>query len=336
MKFGLLIGDTATSATPPSGWLSDCLRMAAAAEGAGFDSIAAGQHFAAYPKVYPQPIPLLARIAGEVPSLRLITGILLLPLLPPLEVAEQVATLDVISGGRVIMGVGAGYREDEFHAFGVPFKQRVSRLVESLELIKKLWTGETVDFTGRYFQTGKVRCGIRPVQQPGPAIWMAGSVDAAVRRAATLADAFYGYTRSDIGLLAGQQALYRRTLAGNARKDPGELPLRREVFIAETSSAAWERAEALIGPHLAAIDSWGMSKDLGKAGSGAASFRDYSRGRFIIGDPDECAAQVEAYREGLGPCHIVTRIRWPGMTATEGESAVRLFGAEVVSRFRSA
>ena len=334
MKFGLLIGDTATSATPPSEWLADCLRMAVAAEGAGFDSLAIGQHFAAYPKVYPQPIPLLARIAGEVQSLRLITGILLLPLLPPVEVAEQIATLDVISGGRVIMGVGAGYREDEFLAFGIPFEQRVSRLAESLAVIKLLWTGDPVDFSGKHFQLSNIRCGIRPLQQPGPPIWMAGSVDAAVRRAATLADAFYGYTRSDIDLLSSQQSLYRQSLAERGRKDPGELSLRREVFIAETSGLAWERAEALIGPHLVAIDSWGMSKDLGKAGSGAASFRDYARGRFIIGDPDECATQVEAYRQRIGTCHIVTRIRWPGMSVAEGESAVKLFGAEVVSRFR--
>ena len=335
MKFGILLADAPDEAAAPSEWLSDCLRMTATAAEAGFDSIGVGQHFVAYPKLYFQPVPLLARLAAETgPSVRLITAILLLPILPPVEAAEQLATLDIICGGRLIVGVGAGYREHEFHAMGVPLSERVKRHVEALALMRQFWSGEEVNFSGNYFQISGVRCGTVPLQRPGPPAWIAGSADGAVRRAARHADAWYGYTRADLDLIEKQLQLYHQTLADAGKPRPADLPMRREVFIAPTSEEAWRRAEELMAPRIALNDQWGVTHDLPQESVQQQSFRDFARGRYIIGDPDECRREIERYRERIGPVHMVLRLRWPGMGLPETLKALKLFGTEVAAAFK--
>src|SRR5437762_10059934 len=118
------------------------------------------------------------------------TGCLLLPLHHPVEIAEQLATLDVITGGRFIFGVGLGYRDVENEAMGHDPKERVGRLVEGLEVIERLWNGEPVTYQGTHFRLRDVRISMRPLQRPRPPIWLAANSDAGVRRAARLGDAW--------------------------------------------------------------------------------------------------------------------------------------------------
>lgn len=335
MKFGVLLADAPDEITSPAEWLSDCLEVTATAAGSGFDSIGVGQHFVAHPKLYLQPIPLLARLASETgPDVRLIVAILLLPILPPVEAAEQLATLDIICGGRLTVGIGAGYRDDEFRAFGIDIAERVKRQVEGLALMRQLWSGDTVNFSGRYFSVSGVRSGTLPLQRPGPPVWIAGSADGAVRRAARHADAWYGYTRADLDLIERQLLLYRATLAESGRPYPTELPMRREVFIAPTSAQAWQRAEALMAPRIALNDQWGVSRGLPPQSAKPQSFTDFARGRFIIGDPAECRREIERYRSRIGPVHMVIRLRWPGMSRHETLAALKLFGREVIAAFK--
>jgi alkanesulfonate monooxygenase SsuD/methylene tetrahydromethanopterin reductase-like flavin-dependent oxidoreductase (luciferase family) len=143
----------------------------------GFSSVCVGQHFLTeYQKL--QPIPVLSRLAAESGDMRLLPGIILLPLFNPVYVAEEIATLDVISGGRVILGLGVGYRDVEFEAFGVQKKERGARFEESLEAIKRLWTEDEVSFDGRFFRIPKAQVRTRPLQRPHPPIWVAAQADA--------------------------------------------------------------------------------------------------------------------------------------------------------------
>src|SRR5260370_25751144 len=113
------------------------------------------------------------------------------PLPPPhpLEVAEQLATLDVITGGRLVFGVGLGYRDAENEAMGLDPRERVGRLVEGLEVIERLWNGEPVSYAGKHFRMRDLRISMRPLQRPRPPIWLAANADARVKRAARLGDA---------------------------------------------------------------------------------------------------------------------------------------------------
>ena len=114
----------------------------------GFDCALAGQHYLSYPVQILQPTPLLGRLAAEAGDMRLGTGIVLLPLQHPVDMAEQVATLDQITGGKFIFGVGLGYEKEEFEAFGLDASQRAARFEESLAIIKRLWTEDEVHFEG--------------------------------------------------------------------------------------------------------------------------------------------------------------------------------------------
>ncbi|OLE00500.1 MAG: hypothetical protein AUG80_02285 [Candidatus Rokubacteria bacterium 13_1_20CM_4_68_9] len=154
------------------------------ARAVGFDLIFASQHYLSHPFTYFQPFPTLGRIAAEADGMTIGTGILLLPLHQPLDVAEQVATLDVISGGRFIFGVGLGYRDAETEAMNLNPKERVSRYVEALEVVERLWSGEPVTYEGRHFRLKDVRISLPTLQRPRPPIWMAANGDVAVRRAA--------------------------------------------------------------------------------------------------------------------------------------------------------
>ncbi len=116
----------------------------------GFSAIYMPQHFIAYPTVWPQPMQILSRLAPETGDMKLLTGILLLTYHNPVDIAEQTTTLDHISNGRFVLGVGLGYREPELAAFNTNRRDRVSRFEESISLMKQLWTGEEVTFEGKH------------------------------------------------------------------------------------------------------------------------------------------------------------------------------------------
>src|SRR5437762_595088 len=121
-----------------------------AATAARVASVALGQHLLSHPTVWPQPFPMLARMAPETGRMRLRTSVLLLPIVNAVEAAENIATLDHICHGRLDVGVSIGYREKELETVGLRRQDRVPKLEESLALMKRLWSGEEVTFEGRY------------------------------------------------------------------------------------------------------------------------------------------------------------------------------------------
>ncbi len=145
-----------------------------------------------YPSDTPWMDPLLALLyAGTVaPSLRLGTSVLVAPLRHPVLLAKQIATLDVLSGGRVILGVGAGWMREEFALVGASFADRGRRVVEMVELMRALWTGRTVHFEGRYYRVHGARMHPRPAQDRIPVVW-GGHSEAALRRVARVGDGWH-------------------------------------------------------------------------------------------------------------------------------------------------
>src|SRR2546425_11432558 len=134
----------------------------------GFAWVSIGHHWVSHPTVWPQPIPMLARLAPETGQMRFKASMLLLPLLNPVDVAESVATLDHITHGRLDVGVAIGYRERELEAVGLGRKDRVPKLEESLAVMKRLWRGDEVTFEGAYTKLTRARLGLPPFQRPHP------------------------------------------------------------------------------------------------------------------------------------------------------------------------
>ena len=149
MEAGIILGDVRTS-VPPREHLRDLLVQVEAAQRNGFTSIAIGQHFLYEDFRWLQPIPTLARLAGELDAhVRLAATVIIVPLHHPVVLAEELATLDIVSDGRLIVGAGLGYRKEEFRLLGVDFAERVPRFEEALELMVQLWTADRVTHAGQ-------------------------------------------------------------------------------------------------------------------------------------------------------------------------------------------
>jgi probable F420-dependent oxidoreductase len=137
-----------------------------------------------------EPLAVLAAAAAVTKNIRIGTSVLLVALRHPVMLAKQLATLDFLSAGRLTVGVGFGSRESDFTATEVPFEKRGSRAEEAIRLIHRLWTEDQVSHRGRFFRVENLTLGPRPVQTPGPPIWMGGSADSALKRAARMADGY--------------------------------------------------------------------------------------------------------------------------------------------------
>ena len=170
--------------------LPDLVAQTRAARDAGFKSLWFPHHYLTGPLQMLQIVPMMAYLAQHAEGMQIGPNILILPLLNPVHVAEESATLDVLTGGNYVLGVGLGYREGEFTAFNMSLKERAPRLEESIALIRRLWTGEKVTHKGRFYEVNDHAIGLKPVREGGPPIWMAATADAAIKRAARIGDAW--------------------------------------------------------------------------------------------------------------------------------------------------
>jgi alkanesulfonate monooxygenase SsuD/methylene tetrahydromethanopterin reductase-like flavin-dependent oxidoreductase (luciferase family) len=239
--------------------------------------------------------------------MRVGAGILLTALLNPVEVAESAATLDAITGGRFVLGVGLGYRVEEDHAFGL-YQQRVGSFTEKLDVIRRLLEGETVTAEGHGFRLDAQSLAIRPVQRPRPPIWIAANSDAAVLRAARLADTWFANPHVTEAELARQLELFRAERGA----PPTELPGMREVCIAATDKDALETARPYLDAKYKAYVQWGQSDVLPQSDTLRKDWQELRAGRFLIGDPDTVLAGLRRQSE-LGFTELVVRAQWPGM-----------------------
>jgi probable F420-dependent oxidoreductase len=199
VKFGIFGMNMHPCTTPVA-----VARVARAAEAAGFDSLWGGEHIVlSDPQVAPSPLPpqtqlvdlcaTMAFVAAHTQRLRLATGIIILPLRSPVVLAKQLASIDALSNGRLIFGVGIGNLSIEFAALGMPFDHKGLRAEEALGVMKALWTMERPRFSGRFFRIDGVRAEPRPVQRPHPPIVFGGKTPHAFSRTARLGNGWFGY-----------------------------------------------------------------------------------------------------------------------------------------------
>ena len=185
MDFGIILGDIPTTVSEKDHFDS-ILRQVEAAQRAGMNHILIGQHFIFERSRWLQPVPVLARLAGELDShVRLVTQILIAPLYHPVLLGEELATLDVVTDGRLSVGLGLGYIPAEYELFGVPFNQRGARLNETIEILKLMWTQDRVSYAGKHFALDDIPAHIRRAGAQGQ---LGHAVHEGRRRAAGLPD----------------------------------------------------------------------------------------------------------------------------------------------------
>ncbi|MCY4500014.1 MAG: LLM class flavin-dependent oxidoreductase [Alphaproteobacteria bacterium] len=336
LQFGIMnrgqfpIGDD-----PKLHW-DELVEQARAAERLKFDSIMKGSHYSSWPLMDFQQVPFLARMSGECPSLRLLCGICLLPLHKPLDVAETFANLDVMSGGKLIFGVGLGYREVEFKAFGTTQKDAVPRFVESLDAIRRLWTEERVTMKGSHFELIEAACTVKPIQKPTPPVWVGANADRAIERAARLTDAWFINPHNTVATTARQMEVYKRALDKAGKPMPAELPMMREVVVGRSREEAIRTAEPYLMAKYRAYKEWGQDKVMPEGdGDFGQDYEDLLKDRFLFGSPDEVAEQIIGYINRFGINHFVFGIQYPGMPQSMVLDEMAMLAEEVIPMVRS-
>ena len=327
MEFGILMGDETLTVSPRE-HLDILLREVEAAQRNGFTYLAIGQHFLYEGFRWPQPIPLLARLSAELDEhVRIGTTIIIAPLYHPVVLAEELATLDNLTDGRLFVGVGTGYLPVEYERMGVPFAERYGRLEEILQLMTHLWSQDRVTFHGRYFDLEDVPVHVRPTQQPRPPLWVGAMKEKGVRRAARWADVWTitpQQTVEEVGALMGVYAQERLALG----LPLNHLPLRRELMIGADRQDALTRFQQVAQGKYVAYADRGM--DLLTASEVRAKFAQTVGNHVILGDPQDCHRQITEIAGTLPVGPIIVRPHWPGMTAAQTIAYLDEVGEHVV------
>jgi alkanesulfonate monooxygenase SsuD/methylene tetrahydromethanopterin reductase-like flavin-dependent oxidoreductase (luciferase family) len=334
MQFGLMLRAQFPQGDDMQVRFQEQLEQARLANALGFASITKGMHYSSPPLQSLQQMPFLCRVIAEAPNLRVNFGLILLALHKPLDIAEQLATVDVMSGGKVIFGAALGYREVEYLAFGTTQKERVRRFEENLEAVRRLWTEDVVDMVGSHFTLAGASASPRPVQKPHPPIWIGANADPAIRRAARLGDCWYVNPHNRVGTIVRQVEVYKRALDELGKPFPVEFPARREVFVAKSRAEAIRLSAPYLGAKYEAYRQWGQDRAMPDDDQLAADFDELIRDRFLLGSPDEVAEQMLALQRATGVNHLIMSVQWPGMPQSLALEELHMLAEDVFPRVR--
>jgi len=303
VKFGLRLPSFALGARTAS--LAEMGAYLRRAEDLGFDSAVSIDHLLLTPPAYActwlEPLALLSALAGVTRTIKLGTMVLVLPLRNPAYFAKEWATLDLLSGGRSILGVGVGWHEEEFGLMGVAHKERGRRMDEMLEAVTLLWSGDDVSYHGRYYHFDHLTIDPKPVQTPHPPIWIGGgsqpfekvygqtvtNIDPVLRRIAKYARTWVPHSSATADMVRGDWDKIRRFMVELGRR-PEEMSKVYSNFVYVLGRG--ERPEAA-APHFKTF-----------SGMDLPYWKEY----YLLGEAEEVAEKVRAKTATLGGCeHIV-------------------------------
>jgi alkanesulfonate monooxygenase SsuD/methylene tetrahydromethanopterin reductase-like flavin-dependent oxidoreductase (luciferase family) len=302
---------------PAADLYAAALDQCAWADSLGFDVIGIAEHHGSDDGYLPAPLVFAAAAAARTRRIALRTSVLLAPLHDPIRLAEDAAVVQILSGGRLLLGLGAGYRPSEFAMFGTDRSERKQRLITAIEVLRAAWSGEPFDYRGR-----QVR--VTPVPDPPPKILLGGAHPAVARRAAHIADGYFPPQGENWDI-------YREECLKLGKADPGECMRLGPVFVHVTRDpdAAWQR----IAPHAAhvvasytewTVEAYGRASGPFAKGVSQEALRD--SGAYRILAPEEAVALADE----LGPngvYHFTPLLG--GLDPAFAWESLRLFEAEV-------
>jgi probable F420-dependent oxidoreductase len=332
IQFGVMANAHPLPATDLPGMVDELIAEAREAERCGFDAFFLTEHHQEPAGYFPSPLPLVAAIAARTSTIRLGTGIIILPLYHPVRLAEDCAVIDIISRGRLVLGVGQGYQEGDFAAYGLKVSDRVSLFEEGIEILRRAWTEEKVYFVGKRHTLTNVAVTPKPVQKPHVPIWVAALGDEPMKRAGRLGDALLCDSFQLPDRLKRRVALYRATAESRGRAH--KVVLFREGFVAPTREEAIQAYEpGLLSTHRYYWRHGSYYQDIKHEED--LTLQRISLDRLILGSPDDCVEKIRMWNREIGADYFLIRFRHPAGPAHERVlEALRLFGETVIPRFR--
>lgn len=328
-RFGLVLCSQFPPGDDASARFGEQIEQVRFARDNGFTSVWATQHYLAEEVQYLHPLAVLSRLIPETGDMRLGTAITLLALTHPVDLAEQLATLDILSGGRLVFGAGLGYRDAEFDAFGVPRDRRLTRFLENLDLVRRLWTEDEVVARGDFGTIDGIRPVLRPRQQPHPPIWLAGHTESALRRAARRGLPWLAAAAHVDNDYLIQQAGYFRSQCADLGV-PGEISVIQEIYVGDDDASALAEARDALAAKYAVYHRWGQDAVLPESQSFDREFEELRRGRFILGGPETCRDRLAALITDVRPAHILLRPQWSGLPHERVMASLRRLTGDVL------
>lgn len=334
VKLGIYLNAQHPEGDDPARRFAETVEQVRLIRSLGFDSIWGGEHHATPGFHYFPLLPLLQRLAPEAEGMWLGTNLVLLPLHNPVEIAEIGAFLDIVTGGRFMLGVGLGYRAEEFEIFGVPMAERVSRITEGVEIIRRLWTEDRVTHRGRHWQLDDVGIRPQPVQRPRPPIMVGSQVPAGIARAARIADGWMVVPVPTVDEFAAQAADFAAARTAAGLPPAAHVCRLLEVVCAPDEETAIRRAAPFLLEKYAAYLSWGIPGiALDAAAAPEEQLRRLAANRFAVGSPAQVIdALLAQHRAGV--THATMRVSWPGMPQRDILAGIELLGRAVLPEIR--
>jgi natural product biosynthesis luciferase-like monooxygenase protein len=338
MGFGLFYLPAAVPGRSAQQQYAAIIDEACAADELGFDAIWFSEHhFDAYGGIVPSPVVLGAALAMRTRRIRIGTAAALLPLHNCLRLAEEYAMLDVLSGGRIELGIGRGFMPHEFRALGIGLDARQERFDEGLEVLLRAWTQERFSYDGRLYQLTDVTITPRPLQRPHPPIWLAASLnprsfEIAGQRGFNLM--INPYTRTPEEVRNGLH-WYRRALA-QAGHDPAQRRILAHfhLYVAPTEQQARVEPREELMYYLRVQDqAIGKGDQNGQGAEEALTYDDMYPDRVLFGTPERVASQICAWME-VGVTDFCFATQFGTMSPERSLASLRLFATEVMPRFR--
>jgi natural product biosynthesis luciferase-like monooxygenase protein len=315
----------------------------------GFDGLWVNEHhFHPFGGLFSSLPVVLASLAQRTSRVRLGTSVMVLPLHSPIEVAEQLALVDLLSGGRLDVGVGRGVVKHDYDVMGVPLEEGQARTVEALEVLLKAWSSRPFSHGGRFFRYENVEIWPLPQQKPHPPVWFSAtrtpeSFELAGRLGLNLLTIAHLNPMAD---LAGRVALYRRSLM-EAGYDPAlfQAGAHFHVLVSDDSVDARRLGQEALERHVArSFSSQVVAQDarirpefraLAERTSSVDVNAFIQTGRVLIGSPDECVALAQRIEAEVGLDCINCTFSWGGLDDRAVERSMRLFATEVMPRLRA-
>jgi probable F420-dependent oxidoreductase len=319
----------------------ETLELVRLAEAVGFDSAWVSEHHGASDGYLPSLLVMLAAFAEATSHIRLGTGVILTPLHDPIRLAEDAAVVDQLSDGRISIGLGIAWREEEFRMLGVPFAERLPRTLDTIEILRRAWTGRRFSFEGRVYRYEDVLVTPPPVQLGGPPILLGGYVDAALRRAGAIADGHL--TDFDDADHLRHAVTLMEQGARDAGRDPTTLHLAvmANAFVGNDPDDAWAAARSGVTHQFGAYEAWADGHDTPAHDSMEPSVADEraARSAGVWGTTADLAQGfrpvVEAHA-GRSNFDLIVRLHYPGMDFDTAARAVESFGARVIPVLKGA
>lgn len=321
LRFGYFIGQDVPHGGTPAQTVREVLAEARAAERAGFDGVFVGEHHGAATGYLngtaagflPASIPLMYLIVASTERVQVGSAVVLLTLTQPSRVAEEIALLDHVSGGRLVFGVGAGYVADDFATFGVDPENKAARLEEAIAVLRRLWSEQRVDHDGPFYPLSGVGIFPPPLTPGGPPLWVGGRSPAGIRLAARVGDGWLLDATPSRDLFAGWHRLYREQISASGRQPHTAVLRDAWVDVGAAIDARYRDAVLATARAKVAAGVYAVDPDLHGRNPAVLTFDDFARRRWLTGDAKAVQAELDAWQEELGVEYVLIRMRTRGL-----------------------